>query len=53
MITEEVVKAAAGNKENGKEVMMLLLEQRGDYRRSGKSSGGELTKWKKSHDAFA
>ncbi|KAK4189407.1 ankyrin repeat-containing domain protein [Podospora australis] len=29
-ITEEVVKAAAGNAENGKEVMALLLEKRGD-----------------------
>ena len=29
MITEEVVKAAAGNFWNGKEVMTLLLEQRG------------------------
>ena len=28
-IGKEVVKAAAGNYENGKEVMMLLLEQRG------------------------
>ena len=29
IITEEVVKAAAGNEESGKEVMTLLLEQRG------------------------
>ena len=29
IISEEVVKAAAGNEENGKEVMTLLLEQRG------------------------
>ena len=29
IISEEVVKAAAGNFENGKEVMTLLLEQRG------------------------
>ncbi|KAM7209803.1 hypothetical protein V8F06_014814 [Rhypophila decipiens] len=28
-ITEEVVKAAAGNKSNGKEMMALLLDQRG------------------------
>ncbi|OAA34802.1 Ankyrin repeat-containing domain protein [Beauveria brongniartii RCEF 3172] len=30
IITEEVVKAAAGNQDNGKKVMALLLEQRGD-----------------------
>lgn len=29
VVTEEVVKAAVGNGRNGKEVMMLLLEQRG------------------------
>ncbi|KAJ3496114.1 hypothetical protein NLG97_g2896 [Lecanicillium saksenae] len=29
-ITDEVVRAAAGNEENGKEVMTLLLDQRGD-----------------------
>jgi len=29
VITEEVFKAAAGNRRNGKEVMMLLLEKRG------------------------
>ncbi|KAH7112397.1 hypothetical protein EDB81DRAFT_827914, partial [Dactylonectria macrodidyma] len=29
-ITEEVVKAAAGNEWNGKEVMGLLLDRRGD-----------------------
>ncbi|KAI9661048.1 MAG: hypothetical protein M1821_009375 [Bathelium mastoideum] len=29
-ITEEVVKAAAGNGDNGQEIMKLLLEQRGD-----------------------
>jgi hypothetical protein len=29
-ITEEVVKAAAGNWENGKEVIALLLDRRGD-----------------------
>ena len=29
VIMEEVVKAAAGNKESGKEVMMVLLEQQG------------------------
>ena len=29
-ITKEVVKAAAGNKQNGKEVMVLLLRQQGD-----------------------
>jgi hypothetical protein len=29
VITEEVVKAAAGNEESGKDVMIVLLEQRG------------------------
>ena len=29
-ITEDVVKAAASNWENGKEVMALLLDRRGD-----------------------
>ncbi|KAF2726435.1 hypothetical protein EJ04DRAFT_393876, partial [Polyplosphaeria fusca] len=29
-ITNEVVVAAAGNEDNGKEVMALLLDQRGD-----------------------
>lgn len=29
VITDEVVKAAAGNRESGKEVMRPLLEQRG------------------------
>jgi hypothetical protein len=30
LVTEEVVKAAAGNEKSGKEVMMLLFKQRGD-----------------------